>query len=97
MITLEEYLKNIKLELRTDEVYCPCSKKHVPDPQYVMGLDNGGGSLYLCPTAMINLASLLKEYQTAGGKPPGSVTKHYGRFVRKVAATIYNGGTNMSA
>lgn len=37
-------------------------------------------------TAIDNLQQLMVEYKKAGGTPLGSVMKHYGKFIRDLAA-----------
>lgn len=64
---------------------CPCSGKHVPKPIELKEF----GNLKLCPTAISNINHLLDLYTLTGGKPDGSLTKHYGKFVRDVANGIW--------
>lgn len=64
---------------------CPCSGKHVPKP--LTGVEVGGYTL--CPTANANLNDLLQKYELTGGRPDGSVTKHYGKFIRDLAHTLW--------
>ena len=92
IVILEEYLKRFKVNTIDSEDKCLCSGKHVPDPRFLMTLDTPGGSVLLCPTAASNLAGLLYEYERAGGRPLGSVTKHYGKYIRALADEIYFGG-----
>lgn len=75
------------------ENVCLCSGKHVPDPRFLVSVDTQGGDVLLCPTAASNLAGLLMEYALTGGKPDGSITKHYGKYIRDLAEIIYNGGS----
>jgi hypothetical protein len=90
MITiLEEYIKLFKVNTIDTEDKCLCSGKHVPDPRFLMSLDTPGGDVLLCPTAASNLAGLLMEYHQSDGTPLGSVTKHYGKYIRDLAETIW--------
>lgn len=86
---LEEYLKMFKVNTIDTEEKCKCSGKHVPDPRFLCTIDTTSGPVLLCPTAASNLAGLLMEYTTAKGRPLGSVTKHYGKFIRDLADLIY--------
>jgi hypothetical protein len=86
---LEEYVKMFKVNTIDSEDKCLCSGKHVPDPRFLMSLDTPGGVVLLCPTAASNLAGLLCEFDKAGGTPLGSVTKHYGKYIRDLAETIW--------
>ena len=93
MITiLEQYLKTFTVKTIDTEDKCLCSGKHVPDPRFLVSLDTPGGSVLLCPTAASNLAGLLQEYDLSNGRPLGSITKHYGKFIRDLAELIYFGG-----
>lgn len=64
---------------------CPCSGKHVPKP--LTGVEVSGYTL--CPTAKANLEDLLSKYELHGSRPDGSVTKHYGKFIRDLAEKIW--------
>lgn len=64
---------------------CPCSGKHVPKPAELVDFRNHK----LCPTAIANINHLLGLYELTGGRPDGSVTKHYGKFVRDLANQIW--------
>lgn len=86
---LEKYLEMFKVNTIDTEDKCECSGKHVPDPRFLCTIDTQSGPVLLCPTAASNLAGLLQEYNAAQGRPLGSVTKHYGKFVRDLAETIY--------
>jgi hypothetical protein len=66
-------------------INCPCSGKHVPKP--LTGVEVEGYTL--CPTAHANLEDLLAMYKLTGGRPDGSVTKHYGKFIRDLAEKIW--------
>jgi hypothetical protein len=66
---------------------CPCSGKHVPAPIRLAPIETATGRVvWLCPTAIDNLQQLMVEYKKAGGTPLGSVMKHYGKFIRDLAA-----------
>lgn len=61
---------------------CICCTKHIPLPHLLHEMDNGE---YLCPTTYCNVLSLLSEYRRSGGRPPGSVRKHYSEYVQQLA------------
>lgn len=65
---------------------CLCVGKHVPLPHLLHQLDDGE---YVCPTTYCNVLSLLSEYRLHGGRPPGSVRKHYSDFVQRLAHKNY--------
>lgn len=96
MITiLEEFMKNFRVKTIDSEVKCLCSGKHVPDPRFLVSIDLPDGEVLLCPTAASNLAGLLQEYVLANGRPSGSITKHYGKYIRVLADNIFFGGKTM--
>lgn len=68
---------------------CRCSTKHVPLPMVWARVVTKIGVVTLCPTGVMNLRALLEQYNLTQGKPSGSVTKHYGKFIRDLAAEIY--------
>lgn len=82
--TLDNYV-DIPLENNT----CSCTTKHVPDPRSLCAIDTPDGIVLLCPTGAANLTMLLREYDKVGGVPPGSVTKHYGKYIRDLARVVY--------
>jgi len=77
---------------RSSEVHsnCECSVKHIPNPMKLAKINVEGDEIYLCPSALFNLQDLLWEYHLTKGIPAGSVTKHYGKYIRDLAAQIYN-------
>lgn len=89
MDILGRYLELFKVNTIDTEEKCKCSGKHVPDPRFLCTIDTSVGPVLLCPTAASNLAGLLMEYSAAQGRPLGSVTKHYGKFIRDLADLIY--------
>jgi hypothetical protein len=86
---LDFYLRMFKVNTIDTENKCLCSGKHVPDPRFLCTIDTAAGPVLLCPTAASNLAGLLAEYRNADGRPLGSITKHYGKFIRDLADIIY--------
>ena len=70
------------------EYICKCVNKHVPLPIELKPLIMGEEVIYLCPTSFDNLMRLLEEYTSAGGRPPGSVRKHYSEYIQGIAAEI---------
>lgn len=71
-------------------IKCKCCTRHVPAPTVTVGIDIPTGRVYICPTGLLNLEDLLKQYDVANGTPPGSVTKHYGKVIRDLAGVIYS-------
>ena len=63
---------------------CVCVSKHVPLPIKYLTTHN----TTLCPTAYSNLQSLLSQYETYKGTPPGYVRKHYSDFIQNLARSI---------
>lgn len=76
-----------KLVVAEDNV-CKCVGKHVPLPHLLHEMSNGE---YVCPTTYCNVLSLLSEYKREGGRPPGSVRKHYSDYVQRLAREAYTG------
>lgn len=72
-----------------EEIRCECSKKHVPLPLTYHEVGAGGRVYWLCPTSHENLRDLLTAYVACGSVPDGSVTKHYGKFVRDLAQKMW--------
>lgn len=62
-------------------INCECTTKHIPKPVNYVEIDG----IQLCPTTACNLSALMLEWERHEGEPPGSVTKHYSRFVRALA------------
>jgi hypothetical protein len=73
------------ISLRTSMSICSCTNKHIPKPIIYIVVEVNGEKINLCPTAAFNLHSLLGEWHNYAGEPPGSVTKHYGHFIRGLA------------
>lgn len=69
---------------------CKCVDRHVPLPQKTMRLVTGGVVYDLCPTTYFNVYDLVAEYRVIGNRPPGSLTKHYSKFTRDLAESIWN-------
>jgi hypothetical protein len=70
---------------------CPCSSKHIPKPATMAVVRVAGKRFTVCPTTLWNLIQLLWELDLTDGDPLGSITKHYGKFVRDLASEIYEG------
>jgi hypothetical protein len=77
------------LVLLEDEGRCLCSQKHVPLPKVWARVQIGEEFIILCPTSAMNLRALLAEWTLTGGEPSGRVTKHYGKYIRDLAAEIF--------
>ena len=84
--TLDNY---VEIDIEVD-ITCKCTTKHVPDPRSLCSIDTPNGPVVLCPTGAANLTRLLSEYDRVGGVPAGSVTKHYGKYIRDLARVIYS-------
>ena len=85
-MTIIEYIYNKDVEIE-----CMCTTKHVPKPMVYFSIDGQ----VLCPASFLNLVDLLKEYELTGDTPDGSVTKHYGKFVRDMAELLYREGVTL--
>ena len=83
-------IKEIKILEESNEV-CTCSNKHVPNPMKWIEIYYGDQRRVVCPTFFVNLIDLLEEYDLCNGVVPGRVTKHYGKDVRDLARTLWNG------
>lgn len=76
---------------------CLCSNDHQPNPRelhshhiwplYAGGLDTPSNRVWICPTSHVNVHELLAEYGRQGGEPPWSYRRHFGGYVRDLAAT----------
>lgn len=71
-----------------EEYTCKCVGKHIPLPLELNPLIVEEETIYLCPTSFQNLQHLLGEYTSHGGRPPGSVRKHYSDYIQAIAARI---------
>ena len=60
---------------------CKCCTKHIPKPINYVFIDN----TCICPTGASNLESLLLEWDTYGGEPPGYVLKSYSAYIKGLA------------
>lgn len=69
---------------------CRCVSKHVPLPLTYVTVRTSNMDIELCPTAHANLMSLLSEYDSHGGLPPGSVRKHYSEFIQTIAQKFHS-------
>jgi len=59
---------------------CKCCTKHVPLPTTLKSY-NG---LTLCPTTYYNAIEYKRIWDTYGGRPPGSVRKHFSEYVQEI-------------
>ena len=71
------------------EYPCQCVARHIPKPVETHPCETPGGVVWLCPTASENLAILVGIYKARSGQVPGSMTKHFGQYVRDLAEQIY--------
>lgn len=70
--------------------YCECVQRHVPLPQHYYMVDTAPGTVVcVCPTTFFNVQQLAAQYVAYDGIPPGSVTKHYSKFVRELVLGLY--------
>ena len=67
---------------------CSCSVKHIPYPVQLAVIEVDEGEIYLCPSGLFNLLDLLRQWDLTGAKPAGSITKHYGKYLRDLATQI---------
>lgn len=98
-------LQPLELSIVGKENLCKCVSKHVPlptvlhnhhiIPKYLGGSEDASNKVYLCPTTHDNVHSLLRAYAKHGGRPPGSVRKHYSEFVEDLAHRAWVGATAM--
>lgn len=75
------------IRVEDTEEQCSCSVKHIPNPLMLAKVEDY--EVCLCPSGLFNLQDLLREYGLTGGTPSGSITKHYGKYLRDLAAEIY--------
>jgi hypothetical protein len=71
-----------------NENACACTQRHVPLPQKLLSQVVAGEEVFLCPTTYFNVASLLDWYRIFGGDVPGSITKHYSKYVRDLTFAL---------
>lgn len=69
---------------------CKCVNRHVPTPLRTAERATPRGVVWLCPVADDNLNLLLEIYEKRAGSVPGSMTKHFGKYIRDLAESIYN-------
>lgn len=71
------------------EYTCHCTSKHVPKPTVYYKILLNGTVVYLCPTTWYNVNKLLTAYRVRGSVPPGSVRKHYSKFVQELVSELW--------
>lgn len=69
---------------------CECVERHVPLPQKFMTISVNWFEVVVCPTTYYNVMELITEYRLVGRTPPGSLTKHYSKYVRELAAALWD-------
>lgn len=74
---------------------CECVERHVPLPVTLRTLQVGPDVVYLCPTTYYNIRDLLTEFEVRSTVPPGSVTKHYSKFVREIVLALWKESKDM--
>lgn len=72
------------------EYPCGCVDRHIPKPVTTTPCNTPEGVVWLCPTSAENLRVLLEIYDKRAGIVPGSMTKHFSKYVRDLAEQIYN-------
>lgn len=70
-------------------IECLCVQRHVPLPVSYKHVKVGGEVVHLCPTTYANVMELLTEFKVRGTLPPGSVTKHYSKYVRELCLKLW--------
>jgi hypothetical protein len=68
---------------------CGCTSRHVPLPHQLLIVPVGDSEVTVCPTTYFNVVALAREYSVFGGPPPGSLTKHFSKFVRDLVFALY--------
>lgn len=79
---------NITLIKKEDGV-CECVGKHIPLPHKLFRVTEKNATVELCPTALMNLLSLMEEHEAHDGTPPGRIRKHYSEFIHDVHTLLY--------
>lgn len=69
---------------------CQCVARHIPKPLTLRPCRTGRGVVWLCPTAFDSVTALVRLMEARAGDVPGSETKHYGKYIRDLAESIYN-------
>lgn len=79
--------------------HCACVGNHNPNPMelhrhHVHPLGEGGPAtddnvVWLCPTSHVNVHELLRAWIRFEGEPPWEIRKHFGPYVRNMAAEGY--------
>lgn len=83
-------LENIEeLEESSEEYRCYCVGKHVPLPIVYYKIQIGTEIICLCPTTWYNMNKLLTAYRVYGTVPPGSVRKHYSKYVQELVLELW--------
>ena len=77
-------------------IECSCVDRHVPLPMTTKTLQVGGDVVHLCPTTYYNVMDLMLEFKIRAGLPPGSVTKHYSKFVREICLRLWKESHQMT-
>lgn len=71
------------------EYPCVCVDRHIPKPLITTACETPGGVVWLCPTSADNLRVLLDIYEKRAGNVPGSLTKHFSKYIRDLAKQIH--------
>lgn len=68
---------------------CKCVIRHTPEPVDLLTRQVNDGTVCLCPTSAHNLDVLLRLYEQRAGSVPGSLTKHFSKYINDLAKDIY--------
>lgn len=69
---------------------CKCVNRHIPAALETEPCEVADGVVWLCPTSAANLRLLLRIYEKRAGIVPGSMTKHFSKYIRDLAQQIYS-------
>ncbi len=64
---------------------CKCCGKHVPLPT-VLKEYNG---IIVCPTTFSNITEYARIWNSIGGRPTGSIRKHFSEYVQQIVENNY--------
>lgn len=72
-----------------DTMSCKCVERHVPLPVKTLTMETTEGTVELCPTTFFNVMELLTSYRIYNAPPPGSIQKHYSKYVRELCFALF--------
>ena len=59
---------------------CKCCGKHVPLPTTLKEYEGN----IVCPTTFANIIEYVRIWNASGGRPPGSIRKHFSEYVQQI-------------